>query len=154
MRRNDRKVSDIMGIKEIVNKADVCRIAIANNNTPYIVTMNFGYVDVPELRLYFHCANEGRKLDMIQINNFICFEMDADHQISRGIKGCNWGMSYSSVVGYGNISVVLDTKEKRLGLNCIMMHYGDEGEYIYDEKMLDKTTILRLDIKEITGKKC
>ena len=37
-------------------------IAIANNKIPYIDTMNFGYTDIPEKGLFFHCANEGKNL--------------------------------------------------------------------------------------------
>jgi hypothetical protein len=33
-----------------------------------------------------------------------------------------------------------------------MKHYGDENEYLYDEKVMENTTVLRLDITEITGK--
>jgi uncharacterized protein len=154
MRRIDKETTDINAFEEIIRKADVCRIAIANDNIPYIVTLNFGYTVTPELRLYFHCASEGRKLDMIRKNNFICFEMDTDHQLNRGIRGCDWAMKYSSVVGYGYISVIKESGEKRSGLDCIMKHYGGEDNYLYDENMVEKTTILRLDIKEITGKKC
>jgi nitroimidazol reductase NimA-like FMN-containing flavoprotein (pyridoxamine 5'-phosphate oxidase superfamily) len=158
MRRSEREVSDIEAIEEIINTADVCRIAFADNNTPYIVTMNFGYTNDPEQRLFFHCANEGRKLEMIKNNNYVCFEMDIDHQIyvrpgKDGRKGCNWGMKYRSVVGYGNISIITETEAKKKGLDFIMRHYGDENEYVYDEKVLANTTVLRLDITEITGKK-
>ncbi|HZK61118.1 MAG TPA: pyridoxamine 5'-phosphate oxidase family protein, partial [Anaerovoracaceae bacterium] len=138
----------------IIMKADVCRIALANGNFPYIVTMNFGYAPGPEPWLYFHCASEGKKLDMIRKNNFVCFEMDTGHKLYKGTNGCDWGMKYSSIVGYGNISIVAEKEEKRVGLNCIMNHYGGEWEYSYDEKVLERTTILRLDITEITGKKC
>lgn len=158
MRRNEREVSDIEMIEEIIKKADVCRIALANENTPYIVTMNFGYINYPERRLFFHCANEGRKLEMIRKNSYVCFEMDTDHRIDTGEgkddrKGCNWGMKYSSVVGYGNISIITEKEAKKKALDCIMKHYGDDNEYFYDEKVLAKTTVLRLDINEITGKK-
>jgi hypothetical protein len=36
-----------------------------------------------------------------------------------------------------------------------MRHYGNENEheYVYDEKVLAETTVLRLDITEMTGKK-
>ena len=158
MRRSEREVSDIGAIEEIINTADVCRIAFADNNTPYIVTMNFGYTNDPEQILFFHCANEGRKLEMIRKNKFVCFEMDTDHKIyvrsgKDGRKGCNWGMKYRSVVGYGNISIITETEAKKTGLDFIMRHYGDENEYVYDEKVLANTTVLRLDITEITGKK-
>lgn len=154
MRRNDREISGIEEVEEIIRKADVCRIALANDNIPYLVTMNFGYTNVREQKLFFHCSNKGRKLGMIRQNGYVCFEMDIDHQILRGTMGCDWGMKYSSVVGYGNISVITEKEEKISALNCIMSHYGGEGEYFYDEQVLARTTILRLDIREMTAKKC
>ena len=158
MRRNDREVSDFEVIEEIIKKADVCRIALAVDNIPYLVTMNFGYSNDQGQRLFFHCANEGRKLEMIRKNKYVCFEMDIEHQLymrpgKDGRKGCNWGMKYRSVVGYGNISIITEKEAKKTGLDCIMKHYGDENEYIYDEKVLPNTTVLTLDITEITGKK-
>jgi nitroimidazol reductase NimA-like FMN-containing flavoprotein (pyridoxamine 5'-phosphate oxidase superfamily) len=157
MRRSDREVSDIKAIREIIEKADVCRIALAVDNIPYIVTMNFGYSSDPLQRLFFHCANEGRKLEMIRKNKYVCFEMDIEHHIygrqeMNGRKGCNWGMKYSSVVGFGDISIITEKEAKKSGLDLIMKHYGDEDEYIYDENVLENTTVLRLDITEITGK--
>ena len=131
MRRSDREISDFQEIEKIIRKADVCRIALANDNIPYIVTMNFGYVNDPAKMLYFHCANEGRKLKMIQQNNYVCFEMDTDHQINKGIRACDWGMKYSSVVGYGNIHIVKGEEERAAGLNSIMTHYGGpESNYL------------------------
>jgi len=153
MRRNDREISGIKEVEEIIRKADVCRIAFANDNVPYIVTMNFGYANHPDQNLFFHCANEGRKLEMIRRNNYVCFEIDIDHKLFKGKKGCDWGMKYSSIIGYGNISIIREKEEKIKGLNCIMAHYGGEGEYLYDENVLEQTTILRLEIREMTGKK-
>jgi uncharacterized protein len=153
MRRKDREVTDIVTIEEIIRKSDVCRIALADNNVPYIVTMNFGYTTKPQPRFYFHCASQGKKLDMIRKNNFVCFAMDTGHEIYTGASGCDWGMKFNSIVGYGKISVITEEKEKRVGLNCIMNHYGAEKEYIYDEEVLERTVVLRLDVEELTGKK-
>jgi uncharacterized protein len=154
MRRNEREISEIDRIEEIIRKADVCRLAFANDNTPYIVTMNFGYSGLPDKQLYFHCANEGRKLEMIRINSYVCFEMDVDHQIYGGINGCDWGMKYSSVIGYGYISIITEKEAVKTGLDCIMGHYSGQKDYTYDDKVLERSTILRLDITEMTGKKC
>ena len=154
MRRNEREISGFQEIKEIISKADVCRISLANRDIPYIVTLNFGYQAGDGGKLYFHCANEGRKLKMIKKNNYVCFQMDTDHQLYKGEKGCDWGMKYSSVVGYGSISVVTEPDAKRAALNCIMSHYGGDRKYTYDDKVLAGTTILSLKIKEMTGKKC
>jgi len=112
MRKREREVSDINEIESIISEADVCRIAIADGNIPYIVTLNFGYIGGTEKKLYFHCANEGRKLDMIRKNNFVCFEMDIDHILTEGKMACEFSMNYKSVVGYGHISIVKGLSSK------------------------------------------
>jgi len=154
MRRKDRNIPDIILIEDIILKADVCRIALANGNIPYMVTMNFGYTGNPQRILYFHCANQGRKLDMIRKNSYTCFEMDIEHQLYSGIKGCDWGMKFSSVVGYGNTSIIEQKEERITGLNCIMRHYAGDKEFTYSDPVFERTTVLRLDIIEMTVKKC
>ena len=152
MRRNEKETSDIQVIEDIIRKADVCRMALANGNIPYIVTMNFGYTGGISPSIFFHCAKEGKKLDMIRKNNCVCFEIDTDHQLYSGKKSCNWGMRYKSVIGYGNVTVLTEREAKIGGLNCIMTHYGGKGEYSYNDDLFERTLILRLDITEMTGK--
>jgi uncharacterized protein len=153
MRRSDREVAAIKDIEDIISRCDVCRISMANDNIPYLVTLNFGYVNEPSGMLYFHCANEGRKLRMILQNNYVCFEMDTDHVLSTGNTACDWGMKYSSVVGYGNINIVTDKEERLEGMNSIMAHYGGLIKSVFDENVMQHTTILRLNILEMTGKR-
>jgi hypothetical protein len=153
MRRKEREINDISEIESIISHADVCRVAFANANTPYIVTMNFGYADGKNPKLFFHCAISGRKLDMMKVNNYVCFEFDTGHEIYTGEKGCDWGMKFTSVVGYGNLFIVENDDQRRTGLDYIMNHYGGSGNYSYDEKVLSRTIVLRLDISEMTGKR-
>jgi nitroimidazol reductase NimA-like FMN-containing flavoprotein (pyridoxamine 5'-phosphate oxidase superfamily) len=152
MRRNDREISDIKEIESIISRADVCRVALADNNIPYIVTMNFGYSGGADKKLFFHCAKEGRKLDMIRKNNYVCFEFDTDHDLYSGKKACDYSMKYSSVVGWGHIFILTGDEEKREGLNYIMKHYTNRTDFSYNPKVFDKTVILGLNIKEMTGK--
>lgn len=152
MRRKDRQVNNVPDIELIISRCDVCRIAFADKNTPYIVTMNFGYCQGDPSCFYFHCAPEGRKIDLIARNNYVCFEMDTDHMLYTGKTGCDWGMNFSSIIGYGKISIISDAEEKKKGLDCIMSHYSGRNNFSYDERILKGTTVLRLDIEEITGK--
>lgn len=153
MRRMERLVKEIKDVESIISRSDVCRVAFADNNTPYIVTMNFGYSGGDHPCLYFHCAPEGRKIEMIKKNSRVCFELDTDHEIYTGEKGCDWGMKFSSVVGYGNISVVNEKDLKIKGLDCLMSHYSDKKGFSYEGKILEKTIVLKLDIHEMTGKR-
>jgi uncharacterized protein len=152
MKRKEREISEIGEIESILKKADVCRIAMSNDDVPYMVTMNFGYSGSRSRRLWFHCAAKGRKLDMIRKNNLVCFELDTDHQLQGGEKACDFGMKYSSVVGWGRMEILTNNNEKIEGLNHIMAHYSDRTGFSYRQETLDKTVVLRLDILEISGK--
>jgi uncharacterized protein len=153
MRRNERQITDIFEIESIILRSDVCRVAFANNDTPYVVTMNFGYAGGKNPSLYFHCAPEGRKIEMLKKNNYVCFEMDTDHELYGGRKGCDWGMGFSSVVGYGRISVLEDPDSRLEGLNRIMEHYSGRRDFSYDVNILERTAIMKIEIEEMTGKR-
>ena len=86
-------------------------------------------------------------------NSYVCFEFDTDHSIYGGEQGCDWGMEFSSVVGYGRISVVGDDLSRKSGIDCIMKKYSGSDSFSYDPKVLARTTILKLEIEEMTGKR-
>ncbi|MGA1977179.1 MAG: pyridoxamine 5'-phosphate oxidase family protein [Bacteroidales bacterium] len=153
MRKKEKEVTDIYEIESIISNSDVCRIALADGNIPYIVTMNFGYCGGNNKRIYFHCAPEGRKIDIIRKNNYACFEMDTGHVIRESKSPCNFSMEYKSIVGYGHISLVMDETEKISGLNAIMSHYSGCNKFVYKKSGFDAVQVLRLDITELKGKK-
>jgi len=153
MRRKEREITAIDEIEAIIGRCDVCRIAFTDENTPYIVTMNFGYSGGVQKKLFFHSAREGRKIDIIRKNNHVCFEMDTDHDLTSGMEACDFSMKYSSVVGWGDIFIISDDKEKREGFDSIMKHYTSGTEFTYKEDVFDKTMVLKLEIKTMTGKK-
>jgi uncharacterized protein len=154
MRRTDRQISDREKLKAMLDGADACRLAFAVGGEPYIVTLNFGYEWEGELPvLYFHCAREGRKLEMMRANPRVCFELDVDHALSVGPSPCDWGMKFASIVGYGTLSEIRDDEKRRSGLDTLLRHYGWSGEGSYGEGALGATTILRLDVEELSGKR-
>ena len=88
MRKKERAVTDRKEIESIIQSAEVVRLGFAVENVPYVVPVNFGYEDGA---LYVHCAQEGRKLDMIRQNNLVCFEVDIDSKIlDEGDVACKW----------------------------------------------------------------
>ncbi len=153
MRRKDRQVLDPQQIDSIIQKADVCRIAFADGNTPYIVAMNFGYRRGNPSQLFFHCANTGRKIDLIHKNNYVCFQMDTDHILVPGEIACDYTMTFQSIVGYGHIHIVKNLDEKIDGLNVLMNQYTEKQDWTYSNEMLKRTTVLRIDIESISAKK-
>jgi hypothetical protein len=148
MRRREREIRDQAGIQEILEKGLVCRLGLYDGQYPYVVPMNFGYRDG---RLYFHCAAEGRKIDILQKNDRVCIEVDIDSRIVRGDTPCRWAAKYRSVIGFGRARIIDDDKAKKAGLDVIMAHYGGSGGD-YDEKSLQRTSLIEVVLESITGK--
>ncbi len=153
MRRKDREITDINEILSIVKKCDVCRVALFNKEYPYIVPLNFGSNYDPEcLELYFHCANEGLKLDLIKENNHVAFEMDCSHRLVTGETACEYTMEFESVCGEGIIEI-LNTEEKRAALVLLMKQYSDAESFQFQDSVLDRVTALKLKVQNIKGKR-
>jgi uncharacterized protein len=152
MRRKDREVSNKAELEAIVRQADVCRIAMFAEKAPYIVPLNFGYEWDETLKLYFHCAQTGRKLELLKMNDSVGFEIDIGHELIAGSTACDWGMKYKSVVGHGKIREIADEEDKARGLDSIMKQAGFEGSPSYSRQMLGAVKVLCLEVEEITGK--
>ena len=109
MRRKDREITDFNEIIEIIKKCDVCRIALNDEDFPYIVPLNFGLdVQGEQVFFYFHAAMEGKKLDLIAKDNRATFEMDCDHKFILYEERMSCTMGYASVIGHGTIETVKD----------------------------------------------
>ncbi|MDR2587116.1 MAG: pyridoxamine 5'-phosphate oxidase family protein [Coriobacteriales bacterium] len=66
MRKSNREIKDRSDMVDVIRRCTVCRIGFQTDGAPYIVPMSFGLSDDGDgLRLYFHCATEGRKLDLL-----------------------------------------------------------------------------------------
>jgi len=152
MRRNDRELTSKEDLEKIIQNADVCRIALNTGGAPYIVPLNYGFTWDSDLKLYFHSAVAGRKLNLIAEDSRVGFEIDINHELVKGALACNWGMKYASVIGTGSIAEVKDREEKIRGLNLLMKHYNYPGIPVYPEAMLHAVRVLCLSVTEITGK--
>jgi nitroimidazol reductase NimA-like FMN-containing flavoprotein (pyridoxamine 5'-phosphate oxidase superfamily) len=150
MRRKDKEITDPELFEAIIAKADVCRIALFDGSTPYIIPLNFGYSGNC---LYFHTARSGKKLDILRRNNRICFEIESGLEIVKAEKACDWTMKYYSIIGYGRAEIIEAAQSKVYGLNVIMQKYSGQSAWDYPAEMLERIVIIKLPIEEMTGKK-
>ena len=150
MRRKEKAMSDPSEIESMIKKSFVCRLAMCDGHQPYLVPLCFGYKDRV---LYFHSAKAGRKLDILKKNNRVCFEFDTFPElVKKGQDGCDWGMKFQSVIGFGQVEMLEDEAAKRKALNVIMGQYGD-GHFHYDDAKVKITTVFCVRIEEMTGKR-
>jgi len=149
MRRKEKKIHSLVNLEKIIEEAQVLRVAMALNNVPYIVPVNFGYKNKV---FYFHGAKEGKKIDIIKKNNKVAFEIDIDNELVKNEISCKFTMNYRSIIGSGTATIIEDKKEKIKGLNIIMKHYTDMNEFKYAERAVDMICVLKIEVIEMVGK--
>jgi len=101
--------------------------------------------------LYIHCAKDGKKIDLIQKNNKVCFEIEDAYKVIESDVSCEWTTKYSSLIGNGKIEIINDFAEKESGLDVIMQQHG-KRDNSYHKKLVDRVFILKLNIKSVNGK--
>ncbi len=148
MRRSDKEIKDRRELESIIKSAGVCHLGLSDNDTPYVVPVNFGYRDN---QLYFHSATQGKKIDILKRNNRVCFELDTGHELVKSEIPCTWGMKYRSVIGFGRAFFVEEPGEKKRVLNAIMEHYAGNS-YDFSRDQLEKVVVIRIEIDSMTGK--
>lgn len=152
MRRKDREITDFNEMLGIIKKCDSCVLALNDEGFPYLVPMNFGMnVEDGQLYLYFHCAKEGRKLELIKKDNRVSFEMDCEHKLVLQEEEMECSMGYASVIGQGIIEVAAE-EDKFEALKILMRQYRSE-DFVFDTRMLNVTTVLKLKVLHMTGKR-
>lgn len=149
MRNREKEITEPHIIEEILSSSSICRVAMYDNDYPYIVPLNYGYRDNT---LYFHSAQQGKKIDLIRENSKVGFEIEQSQEIIKGDISCQWSTKFTSIIGTGVIEFVSDYDEKVAGLNILMEQHGKaENEYI--KSAVDKIFILKLKIKDLTAKR-
>ena len=150
MKRADREITSRDEIDAIIRGSDVCRLAFAVADEPYIVPVSFGY---DGRNLYFHTARSGKKIDCIAANNRVCFEFERNVRIvAHPAKACGWSFSFESVIGFGEVHELHAPKEKTRGLNHIMDRYSGR-EWEFDPAVVRGIRVWRVSISSVSGKR-
>lgn len=122
MRRKDREVTSRADMEAILQQCRVARIAFQDEEAPYIVPLNFGYDWQEELpNLYFHCAVEGKKLELLKNCPKVGVELDCGHELVGKEKACSYGFLFQSIIGWGTAELAETVEEKQHGLERLML---------------------------------
>ena len=152
MTKRERQITDPNQINDILDKAKVLHLGLAVNNEPYVVPMNYGYtMEDGKLIVYLHSALRGKKLDMIRANPNVFFEMDCDRAPFEGVKPCQYGLVYSSVMARGTARIVEDVEEKKKAMS-ILMKTQTGKDFTFDDRLVSIVAVIRIDVSEYTAK--
>ena len=147
VRRIDREIDQDECI-EVIKKNNVGILSL--NNTaghPYGVPLNYMFWDGA---LYFHCAKEGKKLNLISSDDRACFVIIGKNEVVPN----ELTTYYQSVIIFGNIEKITDDGTK----NDILLRFGEyfgcdsEMNKRYVEKKTAACDVLKFEIAHISGK--
>lgn len=152
MTKREFQITDEAQIREILDRAKVLHLGLCVDNEPYVVPMNYGYVmEEGRLVLYLHSAVRGKKLDMIRTNPRVFFEMDCDVTPFEGQVACQYGLTYSSIMGRGTARIIEDVEEKMQAMS-ILMKTQTQKNFTFNERLVSIVAVIRIDVEEYTAK--
>lgn len=153
MRRRDREITEEAVIRDILDRAQVLHLGLSDEGQPYVVPMNYGYVlEADRLTIYLHGATEGHKYEVLRKNPQVSFSLECDVKPFEGRVACQYGMTYSCIMGKGTAVLVEDGKEKERAMS-ILMKTQTGKDFTFDEKLVSIVNVIRLDITEFSAKR-
>ena len=152
MRRKEKEIKDKAIIVDVLNRCHVGRLGTTGKDGwPMVKPLNYAYCDGT---IYFHTAKEGEKIEDIERDNRVCFEVDLPIAYVKAKKNpCEADYLYRSVIIKGRAKIMEDREGKLLALKCLMEKHQPEGGYgDYTDEKLEKVGVVRIDIEEMRGK--
>ncbi len=137
--------------EELLARASVARLGLSLDDQPYIVPVNYVYHD---RRAFLHSAEEGQKIDYLNHNPNICFEVDEFLGIREAEAPCELGARYRSVIAYGKAMIIRDREGKEEALRRLVAKYAaDRQNSPLDEDMVESVVVVEIRFDRVTGKK-
>ncbi|WP_289770799.1 pyridoxamine 5'-phosphate oxidase family protein [uncultured Duncaniella sp.] len=100
---------------------------------------------------YFHCADEGEKMDCIRANPIVSLSAVSrcSPKFETGKK--NFTMYYDSAIALGEADIVTDNAEKIMALRLLCQRFLPNYMGNFDEaikRSLDRTTVVKITLTE------
>lgn len=154
-RRRDREITDRMTLRQIICNNNQAVISMTDGVTPYGVMLNYAPLfDGKRLTMYFHCALDGHKIDILRQNPAVSVfvnDVEKTKIVNAGSNSAKWTTHYRSVILSGTIKLLTDYAQKDDAIRIFMRHYTDEPVE-FAEAVLERTMILKLNVDRMTGK--
>ena len=151
MRRADR-AQDLDFCFRVMDQCTHGVVALSTGEeTPYCLPLSL----VREGRsLYFHCAKEGRKADLLRRNPRVCVTFVGE-DVPAFVPPAVYTTYFQSVIAVGRAAEVTGPQEKAHALELLCRKVTPremEGLPAALEKSLAVTAVWRIDLEEISGK--
>ena len=143
MRRTERQMLDREFMHAVLRDAQEIYIAMNAKGAPYVLPVNHVF---HEDCIYFHCATEGRKLDLLRTDPRVGFST----AVGIAVDGAT--TRYRSVCGNGVAEIVTAADVKNSVLKAIAARFNAPCHFPLAAEKFAATGIVRIRIENMTGK--
>lgn len=154
MRRHDREMNAHWAL-EVFDRAPFVTVSMTDGTTPYAVPLSL--VRDGEDTFYFHCAKEGKKLDLIAENSAVYLSAVAKCKPVMGPKDNNFTMEFASATAEGKAELVTDDEERVHAMRLICDRFLPQHMDAFDqaiERSLGRTAVVRITLaRHAVGKR-
>jgi nitroimidazol reductase NimA-like FMN-containing flavoprotein (pyridoxamine 5'-phosphate oxidase superfamily) len=119
------RTNDRQRMEQILCAESVGHVAMTDGDELYLLPLNYTYVDG---RILFHCALEGKKLDMIRANPKVCFEVSRQEGQPAPHAGELCDAPFESVICWGTARIIDDVRERQRVLHEFQARYAKYGQ--------------------------
>lgn len=148
MRRKDREMDKDFALS-VADKCEYAFLSVVDpEGQPYGVALSVARY---ENNMYFHCAQEGLKVDCFKAKPNACMVCVGDTERLSN----KFTTRYESAVIRGKLSEVTDDEEKVFALKIICERHTPANMLNFDKAVkasLARTAVWKMSIDEITGK--
>ncbi|MDD3360371.1 MAG: pyridoxamine 5'-phosphate oxidase family protein [Hespellia sp.] len=152
MTKREREITDPEMILDFLSRGQIIHLGLCDGDQPYVVPMNYGFtMEDGELTFYVHGAVKGYKYEVLAKNPKVSFSIECDVNPFSGKTACQYGTSYSSVLGKGIAKIVENPQEKMRALT-ILMKTQTGRDFEFNEKLVSIVNVIEIKVSAYSAK--
>jgi uncharacterized protein len=143
-------ITDRNEIDKIIRSCRTCYLAMSENETPYVLPMNFA-LDGESIIL--HSAQSGRMWETLKKNPKVCINWMVGEDLAwQDIQvGCSYRVKSKTVLVEGEVEFIEDFDEKIRCFTIFMAQYSDK-EFKFNAPAINNVGVIKVRINKITAK--
>ncbi|MCI5619102.1 MAG: pyridoxamine 5'-phosphate oxidase family protein [Rikenellaceae bacterium] len=149
MRKESRQMSAEWALK-VFDKAPYIMVSMASaDGNPYGLPLSLVRTD--EKTFWFHCANEGKKLDILKDNPRVFLSAVTRCRPLRGPKDGSFTLEFQSATAVGIVEIVEDEDTKIEALKAICLRFLPHQMEGFEEavsRSIHRTTVVKITLTE------
>lgn len=151
LRKKEQEIVDREEMVAILEEAKYITIAMCSGGEPYLVTVSHGY-DAEQEAIFFHCAHEGKKIDILRKNPVVWGQAVRD--LGAVEEKCEH--HYATTMFRGTVSFPEDVDERRHAFAVLVGQFGSDVDKFFAKEdtgtRIEAVNVGRIDIEYMSGK--